>query len=105
MTLSQILAVGHTCTSLVAIIVGLFALRDLFRARPSSAALTAFVVLATATGATGFLLPLKGVSPAVAISILALILLAAVLLAPGRLGRARWARWVYVGAWWRASTC
>ena len=62
----------------------LFALRDLFRARPSSAALTAFVALATSDRSTGFLLPLKGVSPAVAISILALILLAAVLLAPGR---------------------
>ena len=56
--------------------------------------LTIFIVLAIATSATGFILPLHGVSPAVVISIVALIILAAVLLSRGRL---RWARWVYVG--------
>ncbi|UDL93087.1 hypothetical protein LGH83_10650 [Lichenihabitans sp. PAMC28606] len=97
MSLSQILIAGHTLISIVAIIVGVFALRNLFQAQASSASLTGFIVLAIATSATGFILPLHGVSPAVVISILALIILAAVLLSRGRLRGSRWARWVYVG--------
>ncbi len=103
MTLSQNLITGHTLISIVAIIAGVFALKDLFLARASSASLTVFTVLAIATSATGFILPLPGVSPAVVISIVALIILAAVLLSRGRLRGSRWARWVYVGDWWRAS--
>ena len=94
MTLSQILIAGHMLISIVAIIVGVFALRNLFRAQAASMSLTIFIVLAIATSATGFILPLHGVSPAVVISIVALIILAAVLLSRGRL---RWARRVYVG--------
>ncbi|MCW6512791.1 hypothetical protein [Lichenifustis flavocetrariae] len=97
MTLPQILIAGHTLISLVAIVVGVFALRDVFRAQASSGSLTTFIVLAIATSATGFILPLHGVSPAVVISILALIILAAVLLSRGRLRGSRWARWIYVG--------
>jgi hypothetical protein len=97
MTLSQVLIAGHTLISIVAIIVGGFALRDVCRAQASSTSLTAFIVLAIATSATGFILPLHGVSPAVVISIVALIILAAVLLSRGRLNESRWARWVYVG--------
>src|ERR1700712_4167576 len=97
MTLSQFLIAGHTLISIVAIIVGVFALRDLFRKQASSTALTAFIALAIATSATGFILPLNGVSPAVVISIVALIILAAVLLSRARLGSSRAARWVYVG--------
>ena len=77
--------------------VGAFALRDLFRARASSPSLSAFVVLAIATSASGFVLPLKGISPAVVISIVALVILAAVLWARGRLQDTRWARWTFVG--------
>jgi hypothetical protein len=97
MLLSQILIAGHTLISLVAIIVGVFALRDLFRAQAWSPSLTAFIVLAIATSATGFILPLRGVSPAVVISIVALIILGAVLLSRGRIRNSRWARWIYVG--------
>ena len=97
MTLSQISIAAHTVISIVAIIVGVFALRDLFRAKSSSSSLTAFIVLAIATSATGFILPLHGVSPAVVISIVALVILAAVLLSRGRLRGPRWARWLYVG--------
>ena len=97
MSFSQILIAGHTLISIIAIIVGAFAIRDLFRARASSTSLTAFIVLAIATSATGFILPLNGVSPAVVISIVALIILAAVLLSRGRLQDSRSARWVYVG--------
>ncbi|MCW6512054.1 hypothetical protein [Lichenifustis flavocetrariae] len=97
MTLSQVFIAGHTLISIAAIIVGVFALRDVFRAQASSTSLTAFIVLAIATSATGFILPLHGVSPGVVISIVALIILAAVLLSRGRLDESRWARWVYVG--------
>ena len=97
MTLSQVLIAGHTLISIVAILVGVFALRDLFRAQASSTSLMAFIVLAIATSATGFILPLKGISPAVVISILALVILAAVLVSRGHLRGSRWARWIYVG--------
>ena len=97
MTLSHIMIAVHTLISIIAIVVGAFALRDLFRARASSPSLSAFIVLAIATSATGFLCPLKGVSPAVVISIVALVILAAVLLSQGRLRDSHWARWVYVG--------
>jgi hypothetical protein len=97
MTLSQILIAIHTLISIVALVVGVFALRDLFRAEASSTSLSAFIVLAIATSVTGFLCPLKGVSPAVVISIVALVILAAVLWSRGRLRDSHWARWVYVG--------
>ena len=97
MSLSRVLIAGHTLISIVAIIVGVFALKDLFRAQASSTSLTAFIAFAIATTATGFILPLNGISPAVVISIMALIILAAVLLSRGRLKGSRWARWVYVG--------
>jgi hypothetical protein len=97
MTLSQILIAIHTLISIIALVVGVFALLDLFRAQASSTSLSAFIVLAIATSATGFLCPLRGVSPAVVISIVALVILAAVLLSRGRLRGSHWARWVYVG--------
>jgi hypothetical protein len=97
MTLSQILIAIHTLISIIALVVGIVALRDLFRAQASSTSLSAFIVLAIATSATGFLCPLKGVSPAVVISIVALLILAAVLLSRGRLRDSQSARWVYVG--------
>lgn len=97
MTLSQMLIAGHTIISVVAIVVGAFALRDLFRGQAASRALSAFIVLAIATSATGFILPLKGVTPAVVVSIVALMILAAVLWSRGRLRNSYWARSVYAG--------
>ena len=97
MDLPQLLIVVHTLISIAAIVVGVFALGDLIRAQASSPSLTAFMVLAIATSATGFVLPLKGLSPAVVISILALIILAAVLVSRKQLPGPRWARWIYVG--------
>src|SRR5271170_2194520 len=57
MTLSQVLIAIHTLISIVALVVGVFALRDLFRAQASSTSLSAFIVLAIATSVTGFLCP------------------------------------------------
>jgi hypothetical protein len=96
-SVSQVLIAGHTIISIVAILAGAFALRDIFRAKESSPSISAFLILAIATSATGFILPLSGVSPAVVIAIIALAVLIAVLLSKGHLGGSRSARWIYVG--------
>jgi hypothetical protein len=97
MSASQVLIAGHTIISIVAILAGALALRDIFRGRASSPSISAFLILAVATSATGFVLPLSGVSPAVVIAIVALAVLIAVLLSKRRLGRSRSPRWIYVG--------
>ncbi len=98
MALSQVLITGHTLISTVANLVGVFALGDLGRGQASSTSLTAFLVLAIATSATGFILPLKSISPVVVISILAMVPMAVVPVSRSHLLGARRARRICVGA-------
>ena len=95
--MSQVLVAGHTIIGIVAILAGALALRDLFRGRASSPSISAFLILAVATSATGFVLRLSDVTPAVVIAIVALAVLIAVLLSKRHLGGSRSARWIYVG--------
>jgi hypothetical protein len=97
LSVSQVLIAGHTIISIVAILAGALALRDIFRAKASSPSISAFLILAIATSVTGFVLPLSGVSPAIVIAIVALAVLIAVLLSKGHLGGSRSARWTYAG--------
>jgi hypothetical protein len=97
LSVSQVLIAGHTIISIVAILAGALALRDIFRAKASSPSISAFLILAIAASATGFVLPLHGVSPAVVIAIVALAVLIAVLVSKRHLGRSRSPRWIYVG--------
>jgi hypothetical protein len=97
LSVSQVLIAGHTIISIVAILAGALALRDIFRAKASSPSISAFLILAITTSATGFVLPLSGVSPAVVIAIVALAVLIAVLLSKRHLGGSRWPRSIYAG--------
>ena len=97
MSVSQVLVAGHTIIGIVAILAGALALRDIFRGRASSPSISAFLILAVATSATGFVLRLSDVTPAVVIAIVALAVLIAVLLSKRHLGGSRSARWIYVG--------
>jgi hypothetical protein len=97
LSVSQVPIAGHTIISIVASLVGALALRDIFRAKASSPSISAFLILAIATSATGFVLPLNGVSPAVVVAIVAVAVLIAVLLSKQRLGGSRSTRWIYAG--------
>jgi uncharacterized membrane protein len=85
MNTSTVLIVGHTLISIAAILAGVPAIQDLFRSRTNSVAIWFFLVTAILTSATGFLLPLAGLTPAVIVAIVALVILAVVLFAKTRL--------------------
>jgi uncharacterized membrane protein HdeD (DUF308 family) len=96
-TLTISLIVIHTLISIAAILAGVPAIMDLFRSRTNSAATWFFLLTAILTSATGFILPLAGVTPAVIVAIVALVILAAVLIAKGRIFKAIAWRWIYAG--------
>jgi hypothetical protein len=96
-TLSVTLIVIHTLISIAAILAGVPAVMDLFRSRASSGSIWFFLITAILTSATGFILPLAGVTPAVIVAIIALIILAAVLIAKTRLIAGAFWRWIYAG--------
>jgi hypothetical protein len=66
----------HTLISLVATIVGLWAIRDVMAGRVRSGAITTFLWTAVITSVTGFFFPFHGVTPAIIVGIIALIVLA-----------------------------
>ncbi|CAM5776720.1 membrane protein [Labrys miyagiensis] len=96
-TLTVTLIVVHTLISIAAILAGVPAIMDLFRSRTNSASIWFFLVTAILTSATGFVLPLAGVTPAVIVAIIALVILAAVLFAKTRLLEGALWRWIYAG--------
>lgn len=77
----------HTLLSLVAIVAGLWALGDVMRGRTRSRAITSFLATAVLTSVTGFFFPYHGPTPAIAVGIVALIVLAWTLLARRSSGR------------------
>jgi len=96
-SLTTILIAIHTLISLVAIVAGAFAVADIIRSRPKSPNITGFIILAIATSLTGFVLPLKGVTPAVVVAVVALAILAFVLYAQSRANSTTFWKWSYVG--------
>jgi drug/metabolite transporter (DMT)-like permease len=87
----------HTLISLAAIASGVLAVRDLLRSRAVSAPIILFLGLAVVTSLSGFVLPFRSVTPAVAVAIVALAILAAVLLAATQLRRSRVWQFVFAG--------
>lgn len=77
----------HTLLSIVAIIAGVPAIRDLMAGRVRSAAITTFLATAILTSATGFLFPFHGFTPAIGVGIVALIVLGWALLGRRAVGR------------------
>ena len=66
----------HTLLSLLAIVLGVLALVDLGKGRRRSGVGTAFLVAAFLASATGFVFPFHGATPAIAVGIVALLVLA-----------------------------
>lgn len=77
----------HTLISLVATIVGLWAIRDLMIGRYRSGALTSFLWTAVITSVTGFFFPFHGVTPAIVVGVIALVVLAWTVMARRSIGR------------------
>ena len=77
----------HTLISLVAIVAGLWAIRDLMIGRSRSGAITTFLWTAVITTVTGFFFPFHGVTPAIIVGIIALIVLAWTIVARRSIGR------------------
>ncbi|GLS20794.1 membrane protein [Labrys miyagiensis] len=96
-TLTISLIVIHTLISIAGILFGVPAVIDLFHSRASSGSIWVFLITAILTSATGFILPLSGITPAVIVAIIALIILAAVLYARTRLFDGALWRWIYAG--------
>ncbi|MBO9708040.1 MAG: hypothetical protein J7521_07500 [Caulobacter sp.] len=69
----------HTALSLVAIVLGIPVVAALTRGAPS-AFTKSFILLAALTSITGFFFPFKGVTPAIVVGVIALIVLALVLI-------------------------
>jgi hypothetical protein len=96
-SLATILILIHTLLSFAAIIAGVLAVADLVRSRAKSPSISSFITLAIATSLTGYVLPLKGVTPAVVVGVVALAILAFVLYAQSRANNGTFWRWGYVG--------
>jgi hypothetical protein len=91
------LTLFHTAISILAIPVGVMAVLRLFNPGLPSIWTRSFLRLAFVTSATGFLFPFGGVTPAIVVGVLALLILGAVIYARGRTGEAGLWRWVYAG--------
>jgi hypothetical protein len=94
--MSSLIAV-HTLLSIGAILIGAVAIADVLKSQARSTSITLFLASAIATSATGYLLPLKGLTPAVIVGFVALAILAGVLVARGRLPSSPYWRWTYAG--------
>ena len=77
----------HTLISLIGIGAGLWAIRDLMLGRARSGAITTFLAAAILTSITGFFFPFHGPTPAIAVGLIALVVLAWTLLARRSINR------------------
>ena len=84
MSYLDLITFTHTVLSVVALVVGIAAVRGLFLGKSSDGARSAFVGLAAATSLTGFFFPFHGMTPAIGTGIVALIILAIVQIASHR---------------------
>jgi hypothetical protein len=87
----------HTLLSVAAIVSGVPALMQIQRSRLTSRSITAFLALAILTSLSGFLLPFTTLTPAVAIAIVALAILAVTLMAQWRARSSHLWHAVFVG--------
>ena len=85
----------HTAISIVAIVAGAVAILEMLRNGAFRFWTKLFLVNAVATSITGFIFPLKGITPAQIVGVLALIILTIVLVAFYRFHVAKAWRWIY----------
>ncbi len=86
----------HVILSLVGIFSGLVVLYGLFTANPMNGWTLIFLVTTAATSLTGFGFPFHGITPAIIVGILSLLILAAAIAARYACHLAGSWRWIYV---------
>ena len=86
----------HVVLSLVGIFSGLIVLSGLLRAHPMNGWTLLFLVTTVATSVTGFFFPFKGITPAIILGILSMIVLILAIAARYALHLTGAWRWVYV---------
>lgn len=86
----------HVALSLVGIFSGLIVLSGLLRAHPMNGWTLLFLVTTVATSVTGFFFPFKGITPAIMLGILSMIVLILAIMARYAFHLAGAWRWVYV---------
>ena len=88
----------HVIISLIAIVSGIVVLIAMLGSRQLVGLTSLFLVTTILTSATGFLFPIKGFTPALAVGALSLLILALALIGLyGRRLMGNW-RWIYVAA-------
>ena len=91
------LTIVHTLISIAALFAGMLAIGALFIKDAPAGWTTWFLVLAALTSLTGFLFPFGGVTPALVVGVVALIVLAAMMIARFQFHYSGLWRVVYVG--------
>ncbi len=86
----------HVALSLVGIFSGLIVLSGLLRANPMNGWTLLFLVTTVATSVTGFFFPFKGITPAIILGILSMIVLILAIAARYAFHLSGAWRWVYV---------
>ena len=86
----------HVALSLIGIISGLIVLAGLLRANRMNGWTLVFLITTVATSVTGFFFPFRGITPAIILGILSLIVLAAAIAARYAFHLAGAWRWIYV---------
>ncbi len=86
----------HVALSLVGIFSGLIVLSGLLRAHPMNGWTLLFLVTTVATSVTGFFFPFKGITPAIILGILSLVVLILAIAAHYAFHLFGAWRWVYV---------
>jgi hypothetical protein len=86
----------HVILSLIGILSGLVVLYGLFTANPMNGWTLLFLVTTAATSLTGFGFPFHGVTPAIIVGILSLLILTAAIAARYAYHLAGSSRWIYV---------
>jgi hypothetical protein len=90
------LTLVHVALSLIGIISGLIVLAGLLRANRMNGWTLVFLITTVATSVTGFFFPFRGITPAIILGILSLIVLAAAIAARYAFRLAGDWRWIYV---------
>jgi len=92
----QAFTVFHVGISLIGILSGLVVLLGMLGSKPLNGVTALFLATTVLTSLTGFLFPFKGITPAIVVGILSMIMLLAAILARYAFHFAGAWRWVYV---------
>jgi hypothetical protein len=90
------LTLVHVVLSLIGIVTGLVVLYGLLTANRMDGCTLVFFFTTVATSVTGFFFPFKGITPAIILGILSLVVLAAAIAARYAFHLAGSSRWIYV---------